>query len=161
MIDGSSPILERWRALTPRERSLMSVMLVIAALIAAYYLGVRPGLAAMASAESRNERAASDLAQVRRMAGDLASLTARIEATPLDTAARAAEASAIEAGLRVVAIRQEADTLRIVVSAPNSSAALAWAADTSDAIVMGARTLSIQPVPGAIEADITFSREAL
>ena len=161
MIDGSSPIAQRWRALTPRERMLTGAMLVIGGLLAAFYLGIQPGLAAMDSAKSRNQRAATDLADVRRMAADLASLHARIDATPLEAAARAAEASAIESGLGVVAINEEPAGIRIVVSAPNSAAALAWAAEASDAIAMGARTLSIQPVPGAIEADITFSREAL
>lgn len=159
MIDGSSPIAQRWRALTPRERTLTGAMLVIGGLLAAFYLGIQPGLAAMESAQSRSQRAAADLGEVRRMAADLASVNARIDATPLDAAARAAEASAIESGLRVVAINQEEDGIRMVVSAPNSAAVLAWAAETSDAIAMGARTLSIQPVPGAIEVDITFTRE--
>lgn len=161
MIDGSSPIAERWRALTPRERTLTGAMLLIVALLAAFYLGIQPGLSAMESAQSRNQRAATDLAEVRRMAADLAALSARIDATPLDAAARAAEASAIGSGLRVVAVQEEADSLRIVVSAPTSAAALAWAAAASEAIAMGARTLSVQPAPGAIEADITFTREAL
>lgn len=160
MIDGSSPILERWRALTPRERTLMSIMLFIAAAISAFYLGVKPGLDAMDSAQNRHTRASADLAEVRRLAAELATINAQINATPLDAAARAAEASAIDAGLRVVAIQEEVDTLRVVVSAPTSAAALAWAADASRTIVMGAQSLSIQPVPGAIEADITFTREA-
>ncbi len=161
MIDGTSPILQRWRAFTPRERSLLAVMLAIAALIAAFYLGVQPGLTAMDSAQSRNARAATDLAEVRRLSASLASLTARIDATPLDTAARAAEASAIDSGLRVVALQQEVDSLRIVVSGPNAAALLDWAANASSAIVMGARSISIQPAPGGIEADIVFSREAI
>ncbi len=119
------------------------------------------GLAAMDSAQSRNQRRNRFSQTSRRMAADLASQNARIDATPLDAAARAAEASAIESGLRVVAINEEAAGIRMVVSAPNAAAALAWAAEASDAIAMGARTLSIQPVPGAIEADITFTREAL
>lgn len=161
MIEGDSPILQRWRGLTPRERALVSILLGLAALLAAFYLGVRPGLDAMASAQDRNERAAADLAEVRRLSSDLASLNARIAATPLETAARAAEASAIESGLRVVAIQEEIDSLRIVVSGPNSAALLAWAADVSEAIVMGAARISIQPAPGGIEADILFSREAV
>ena len=158
MIDGDSPILQRWRGLTPRERTLVSILLGLAALLAAFYLGIRPGLDAMASAQNRNNRAAADLAEARRLSTELASLTARIGATPLDTAARAAEASAIEAGLRVVAIQQEVDSLRIVVSGPSSAALLAWAADASEAIVMGANRVSIQPAPGGLEADILFSR---
>ena len=148
-------------ALSPRERTLTGAMLLIGGLLAAFYLGIRPGVAAMDSAQSRNERAAADLGEVRRMAADLASLNARIDATPFEAAARAAEASAIESGLRVVAINEEPAGIRMVVSAPNAAAALAWAAEASDAIAMGARTLSVQPVPGAIEANITFSREAL
>lgn len=161
MIDGSSPILQRWRALSPRERTLLSIMLGLAALVAAFYLGVQPGLNAMHSAQSRNDRAAADLAEVRRLSQDLASVNARIATTPLDTAARAAEASAIESGLRVVAVQQEADSVRIVVSGVNSASLLAWAAQASDAIAMGANTISIQPAPGGLEADITFTREAL
>lgn len=161
MIDGSSPILQRWNALTARERTLTAIMLGVAALAAAFYLGVKPGLAAMQSAQDRNHRAAADLAEVRRLSANLAALNARISATPLETAARAAEASAIESGLRVVAIREEEEALRIVVSGPNSASLLAWAAEASETIVMGANSISIQPAPGGIEADITFSREAL
>jgi type II secretory pathway component PulM len=123
--------------LTLRERVLAGMALVLAGCLGVFYGLYAPGLAASASAQSRYDRAAADLAEAR----DLARLIA--PRAPVQQDLEALKALASERGLHVASAVISEGSAVLSLSSSSAPAVLAWAAAASEG-VLPLRSLSVR-----------------
>lgn len=137
--------------LTLRERVLAGMALTLAGGLGLFYGLYAPGLAADASAQSRYDRAAADLAEAR----DLARLI--VPRAPGQQDLEALTALASERGLTVASAVISEGSAVLSLSSSSAPAVLAWAAAASQTI-LPLRSLSVRREgAGALLIDAAFS----
>jgi type II secretory pathway pseudopilin PulG len=118
--------------LSPRERMLGGIALLLVLVIGLVYGGLAPGMSAAKSAATRNTAAVSDLAQIRSLALSAAS------GAPFAMNASEAKRTAEAVGLVVSDQQMNDDELTMIVTGPNPQTVLSWlAANANVAAIEG------------------------
>lgn len=118
--------------LSPRERMLGGIALLLALVIGLVYGGLAPGMSAAKSAATRNAAAVSDLAQIRSLALSAPS------GAPLAMNGSEVKRTAEAAGLVVSDQQVIDDEVTMVVNGPNPQTVLRWlAANANVAAIEG------------------------
>lgn len=140
--------------LSARERLLVTVASALLALIALIYGVLMPGLDARVSAQSRNERAAADLAEAQRLVVVADAATPALTQGDVD----ALTASATSRGLMIIEAKLEDGAAILRIASTNSHDVIAWAAEASSAAIP-LRSLAIaRDETGELAVDAAFSR---
>ncbi len=158
MTTTNSPILTGWRNLSRRERTLVAVMAGLAFVLSIIYLVLLPGLDAANSADSRRKIAATELAEVQRLANTITATRANIESTTMEAALQSATDLATEMNITQTSATLNGDSIAMTLTAPNSAALLDWAARATSQGTVGLSTLDIQRTTNGISANVTFAR---
>jgi len=111
--------------LSARERVLAAISGVLVVGLALFYGLLTPGLDARSSAESRNARAAADIAEARGLASDVS------VRSPDERLLAALTASAAAHGLTVIEAQLVDGSAVLRVASASSRDVLAWAAAAS------------------------------
>lgn len=136
--------------LSPRERFLVLVALVIGFAIVAIYGVMLPGYAAAQSAASRHARAEADLVEARTLAAIVGATTSLTEES---LASLVASASA--RGLNVLDARIVEGAAVLRMASPNSINVLAWVAESSQAATLTSLAITADRT-GGVAVDAAF-----
>lgn len=137
--------------LSTRERGLVALAGALILGLALVYGLLMPGLDARSSAESRNARAAADLAEAHSLAGDVAA------SVPTPEILEALSSSAMAHGLTVLDAKLVGGLAVLRIASTNSRDVLVWAA-TASRSALPLHSLAIaHEGAGSLAIDATFS----
>ncbi len=144
-----------WQSRTPRERALLSAMLVLLALVLGWLLLVRPLNSALADARARHDVAVVRLAEARAQAAAIRSLESRRPAALAEPLDGLISRSASEAGFQPTGVMLEAtDRATLTVAAVRPQAFFAWLGQ------MEARGFVVDRLSATPNADQTLAVQA-
>jgi general secretion pathway protein M len=162
-----SALRQRWDALEPRERRVLTAGAIVLIAVLGYLLLVEPLLQSRETWRTRVTAAEADLAWMRAAAPRLHALRGD-DATPMQPDSRSllarADASAREAGLGSTLLRVEpvsANQVRVYFEQTGFDALMRWLETLADRHGTRVTELSVQRADGVGRVDVRLSLEEL
>lgn len=157
-MSGASSISGYWNKLSAREKVLIGVAGVVAAVLGAIYLGLLPGMNAARSAESRRAHAITELANVQGLANELAAMRAAALGLPEGDANALAQDLAVRHGVTIIQSGGTDGGLEASVEATTSANVLNWIGDLSANTGLGVKRFTLTRGGAGVVATISLQR---